>query len=158
MNNKVFKYIKYLSYILLLMGVAVTVYFLVTSVLYPEPSPEYPVGSVGAAMGVDVMLIYTYIIFAITLLLAIIFPLINIVSNPKGAKNTLIGLIAMIVIFLVSYFVSSDTPIPNPAANGYFDDPATLRLTDVGLYSTYAILVIAIIVILWGEIRSAIKK
>lgn len=158
MNNKAFKYIKYLSYVMLLLGVGVFVYFVITSLMYPEPSTEFPVGTVGAAMGVNVMLIYTYIILAVALLIAIVFPVVNIVSNPKGAMRSLIGLVAMIVIFLVSYLLASDTPIPNPAANGYFDDPVTLKLTDVGLYSGYAILVIAFIVILWGEIRSAIKK
>ena len=158
MNNKAFKYIKYLSYVMLLLGVGVFVYFIITSLMYPEPSTEFAVGSVGAGMGVNVMLIYTYIILAVALLIAIVFPVVNIVSNPKGAMRSLIGLVAMIVIFLVSYLLASDTPIPNPAANGYFDDPVTLKLTDVGLYSGYAILVIAFIVILWGEIRSAIKK
>ena len=42
MNNKIFKYIKYLSYVLLLLGVGVFVYFVVASVLYPEPATEFP--------------------------------------------------------------------------------------------------------------------
>ena len=82
MNNKAFKYVKYLSYLLLLLGVGVFAYFVIASVMFPEPSTEFPVGTVGSAMGVDVMLIYAYIIFAIALVLAIVFPLINIISNP----------------------------------------------------------------------------
>ena len=148
MNNKIFKYIKYLSYVLLLLGVGVFVYFVVASVLYPEPATEFPVGTVGNAMGVN----------AVALVLAIMFPLINIISNPKGAMRTLIGVVAMLVIFFVSYLLSSDAPVPNPAANGYFTNSAVLKLTDVGLYAGYAIFVIAILVILWGEIRSAVKK
>ena len=65
MNNKIFKYIKYLSYVLLLLGVGVFVYFVVASVLYPEPATEFPVGTVGNAMGVNVMLIYAYVVFAV---------------------------------------------------------------------------------------------
>lgn len=158
MNNKIFKYIKYLSYVLLLLGVGVFVYFVVASVLYPEPATEFPVGTVGNAMGVNVMLIYAYVVFAVALVLAIMFPLINIISNPKGAMRTLIGVVAMLVIFFVSYLLSSDAPVPNPAANGYLTNSAVLKLTDVGLYAGYAIFVIAILVILWGEIRSAVKK
>lgn len=158
MNNKAYKYIKYISYVLLLLGVGVLAYFLITSALYPEPTTEYPVGTVGNVMGVNVMLIYAYIIFAIALVLAVVFPVINIVSNPRGAMRTLIGLGAMIVIFGASYLLASDAPVPNPAENGFFTNPAMLKLTDVGLYSAYAILAIAILVILWGEIRSAVKK
>ena len=72
--------------------------------------------------------------------------------------RTLIGVVAMLVIFFVSYLLSSDAPVPNPAANGYFTNSAVLKLTDVGLYAGYAIFVIAILVLLWGEIRSAVKK
>ena len=158
MNNKIFKYIKYLSYVLLLLGVGVFVYFVVASVLYPEPATEFPVGTVGNAMGVNVMLIYAYVVFAVALVLAIVFPLINIISNPRGAMRTLIGVVAMLVIFFVSYLLSSDAPVPNPAANGYFPNPTVLKRTDVGLYAGYAIFVVAILVILWGEIRSAVKK
>ena len=158
MNNKAFKYVKYLSYLLLLLGVGVFAYFVIASVMFPEPSTEFPVGTVGSAMGVDVMLIYAYIIFAIALVLAIVFPLINIISNPKGAMRTLVGLVVMIVIFGISYLCSSDTPVPNPAANGYFDNPVTLRLTDVGLYAGYAMFALTLLVILRGEIRSAFKR
>ena len=158
MNNKIFKYIKYLSYVLMLLGVGVYVNFDVASVLYPEPATEFPVGTVGNAMGVNVMLIYAYVVFAVALVLAIMFPLINIISNPKGAMRTLIGVVAMLVIFFVSYLLSSDAPVPNPAANAYITKSAVLKLTDVGLYAGYAIFVIAILVILWGEIRSAVKK
>lgn len=158
MNNKAFKYIKYISYLLLILGVAVFAYFIIASILYPEPSPVYPVGSVGAAMGVDVMLYYAYIIFAAALIIAVIFPIINILSNPKGAMRTLIGLVAMIVIFGVGYLLSSDAPVPNPAENGYFDNPVELRLTDVGLYAGYIMLAASFLVIIWGEIRNAFKK
>lgn len=158
MNNKIFKYIKYLSYVLLLLGVAVFIYFAIASALYPEPATEFPVGTVGNAMGVNVMLIYTYVVFAVALLLSIVFPIAQIVSNPKGAMRTLIGLIAMIVIFGISYLLASDAPVPNPAENGFFTNPALLKLTDVGLYATYGILAISFVVILWGEIRSALKR
>ena len=158
MNNKIFKYIKSLSYVLLLLGVGVFGYFVVASALYPEPATEFPVGTVGNAMGVNVMLIYAYVVFAVALVLAIVFPVINILSNPKGAMRTLVGLVAMIVIFGISYLLASDAPVPNPAENGFFTNAATLKLTDVGLYSAYAIFVIAILVILWGEIRSAVKR
>lgn len=158
MNNKAFKYVKYLSYLLLLLGIGVFAYFVIASVMFPEPSTEFPVGTVGSAMGVNAMLIYAYIIFAVALVLAVVFPLVNIISNPKGAMRTLSGLVVMIVIFGISYLCSSDAPVPNPAANGYFDNPVTLRLTDVGLYAGYTMFALTLLVILWGEIRSAFKR
>ena len=72
--------------------------------------------------------------------------------------RTLIGLVVMIVIFGVGYLLSSDAPVPNPAENGYFDNPVELRLTDVGLYAGYIMLAASFLVIIWGEIRNAFKK
>lgn len=158
MNNNIFKYIKYLSYLMLVLGLGVFIYFIIASTMYPEQSMEFPVGTVGNAMGVNVMLIYTYIIFAISVVVALVFPLINIVTNPKGAMRTLIGLVAMVVIFGISYLLASDEPIANPAVNGFFDNPMVLKLTDVGLFATYAVLLISFAVIIWGEVRSAIKR
>ena len=75
MNNKAFKYIKYLSYVMLLLGVGVFVYFIITSLMYPEPSTEFPVGTVGAAMGVNVMLIgASGALYAVMLLFSVIYP------------------------------------------------------------------------------------
>lgn len=156
MNNKVFKYVKYLSYLLFAGGVAVLAYLLAMSMVHPEQSLEFP-SSVGAAMGSGVLMTYTYILIGIAIVVAVIFPLVNIVKNPKGSMRTLMGLLLMVVVLGIGYLLSKTDPIPN-SGGGYFDDAATLKLTDTGLYATYLMLVLAFGVILFGEIKNAIKK
>lgn len=157
MDSKIFKYIKILLYVLLGLGLAVFVYFLVTTISYRQPSDEFPLGTVGQAMGAGVMLWYAYIVFGIGIVVALIFPLINIIKNPKGASRSLIGLGIMVLIILISYFMSSTAPVPN-SAGGFFTEPFPLRLADIGLYSGYIMLVLAFLAIIAGEIKSAFKK
>ena len=70
MSSKVFKYIKWLMRILMAGGVIVLVYFLAMMIIYPEPSPDFPVGTVGGALGTDALLIYAYILLAIAIVVA----------------------------------------------------------------------------------------
>lgn len=156
-NNNIFKYIKILLYVLMGLGVAVLVYFLVVSAMYTEPDTRFLVGTVGQAMGTDVMLIYTYILVAIAIIVALAFPLVNIIKNPKAAMRSLIGLGIMIVILGVSYLVSSDVPVLDSSGN-YFTNPTELKLADMGLFSAYIMLLGAFLLIIGTEIWNAIKK
>lgn len=155
MNSKIFKYIKWLLVALMAGGVIVFVYFLVTSIMYPEPS-SYSVGTVGAAMGANVMLIYAYILLAIAIVVALIFPIINIIKNPKGAMRSLIGLGIMIVVLAVTYFFSSDAPVQLP--DQLITNQFVLRVSDMGLYTAYIMLVAAFLCIIYGEVRGAFNK
>lgn len=157
MNDKIFKYIKILLYVLLGLGVATLIYFLVMSMVYTSPSPDYPIGTVGAAKGAQVLLLYTYVLFAIALIAALAFPLVNIIKNPKGAKKSLIGVGAMILILLVSYLISSDAPVVN-SAGGFFTGSAELKLADMGLYTTYIMLFGAFLLIIGTEIWGSFRK
>jgi uncharacterized membrane protein len=55
----------------------------------------------------NVVLIWAYILFALTALVTIIFPVINIILNPKSGKTVLIGLIGFAVLFIIAYSMAS---------------------------------------------------
>lgn len=157
MNNKIFKYIKYLSYLLMGLGVAVLVYFLVASLTNTTPYAGYPKASEGAASGANLMLIYAYILVAITIFVAIIFPIINIIKNPKGSMRSLLGILLMVVVLGVSYLVSSSEPM-TLSDGAVVDSVSTLKLADMGLYAAYVMLAVAFLAILFGELKNALKK
>lgn len=157
MNNSIFKYIKILSYVLLVAGVGAFVYFLVASLVNTDPYPEYMAASKGAAQGTSVMLVYTYILFGLTILASILFPIINIIKNPKGSMRSLIGILAMVVVLGISYLVSSSEPM-TLSDNTIVDNATTLKLADMGLYAAYIMLIAVFAVILFGEIKNALKK
>ena len=54
------------------------------------------------------LILWCYILLAIAAITAIIFPIITMVQNPKGAKNALIGVGALVLICVVGYFMSGD--------------------------------------------------
>jgi hypothetical protein len=106
--------------------------------------------------GVGIILSWTYILAAIAVLAVIIFPLMNIAQNPKAAMRSLIGVGVVIVVIGVSFALSSAEPIML-SNKEIADNPTDLRLTDAGLYTTYFVMVAAIIVTIYGEIRNSLK-
>lgn len=106
--------------------------------------------------GTNVMLIWTYILLGLTLAVSIIFPIVHLVQNPKGAMRSLMGLVIVVVVIGISYALSSDEPIMIGAGE-MFTNSGALRITDVGLYTTYFALGATILAIIVGEIRNSIK-
>lgn len=135
------KALKYVEYVLFLIGVLSLVYFLALA-----PTTD---------AGVGVMLIWAYIIVAIAVVVTILFPVLNLFTNPKGAVRSLLGLALLVVLIGVSYALSSDAPIITPADT--FDNPLTLKITDTQLYTAYVMLAVAVLAVIGGEIRNALK-
>jgi hypothetical protein len=107
----------------------------------------------------DYALIWAYILFAISLIAAVVFPLFSVVTNLKALLRTLALLAGAAVLILLSYFVfASDTPIEILGYAGTDNrDPATLKWVGTGLFSTYILFGLAILSILYSEIASMFK-
>ena len=78
-------------------------------------------------------------------------------SNPKGAIRTLVGLVVAVAAIFGLYSLSSANPMLLPNGD-VFDNAATLKLTDTGLYIAYIVLAASFVAILFGELKSAFKK
>lgn len=102
------------------------------------------------------MLDWAYILLGVAVVAAILFPLVHIIQNPKGAVQTLIGLAIVVVVVGISYALASDAPIVTAVQT--FADPFSLKFSDTGLYTTYAALTVAILAIVVGEIGNVFKK
>jgi len=116
----------------------------------------------GAEVDQEIAIAEPYILWALILLgltafLAILFPIINIVLNPKNAVKALLGLITLGVVFLIGYLGSDTTPIVSAVSNPDFSDPAVLRFADTGIIATYILLGVAILSLIFTGIRSLIK-
>ncbi len=109
------------------------------------------------ADGVDFMLYYTYILLALAVLAAVVMSVINMGKNPGGGKTALIGMAAVAVILVISYFLSSSEPIAVSGGKDVYDGKFGLIVTDMGLYTTYFALVIAILVAVGGAIKNSFK-
>ncbi len=106
----------------------------------------------------DIALVWSYILVFITALLAIVFPLIHMFSNPSTMIRTLIILVVIAVVVGGAYMLGSQTPLDIPGYQGTDNsDPHTLKLVDMGLISTYFILGLTMLSILYSEIAKYFK-
>ncbi len=106
----------------------------------------------------DVAIIWGYILLGITLLLALIFPLIFMFTSFRNLIRTLGLLVAAAVLVGIAYLLSSGTPIPIPGYEGTDNsDPAVLKLIDTGIFLTYFLVGLALLSILYSEVVKAFK-
>ena len=113
-------------------------------------------GTPSQGMFLDAVLYWSYCLLGATVLGVVIFPMINLVKNPKGALRSLFGLALLIVVLLIGFALSSAEPVVT-AANHVFDNVLELRLSDVGLYTAYIVFAASIITIVVTEIVKVIR-
>ncbi len=138
------KWIKYIQYIFLAISVATLAYLVFTMTQ----------GTVDA--GVDIMLKWAYFSLAACVIVALVFPIADLFTNPKGAIKTLVYLVACVAIIGGCYMMSSAEPVVN-SAGGFFEDPFTLKVTDTGLYTAYIAMALSIVAAIGSEIAAALK-
>jgi len=106
----------------------------------------------------DLILIWAYILVLLTLLAAIVFPLISVFSNTKSLIRMGIVLAGTATILVVAYLLSSDTPMQIVGYEGTGNtDPGTLKMVDTVLFVTYMLTGLAIGSILYSVISKAVK-
>ena len=107
---------------------------------------------------VDIALVWAYILILLTAIASIVFPLISILTNPKGLIRLALVLVGAAVLVLVSYFMASGTPIDIIGYTGTGNsDPATLKMVDTVLFVTYLLFGIALASILYAVVSKAFK-
>lgn len=98
----------------------------------------------------------TYVAFGISLFLALLFPVIQMASNPKGAVKTIIMIVIAVVLWFVAKAIASNQFTPSE-----LDTLKTTAETSVtvgaGLIFTYFIFGVAILAILYASISNLFK-
>jgi hypothetical protein len=106
----------------------------------------------------DIALIWAYVLVILTLIASIVFPLIAVLNNPRGLIRLAAVLVGAAVLVVISYAVSSDTPIDIIGYTGTDNsDPATLKMIDTVLFVTYMLFGLALASILYAITSRAFK-
>ena len=104
----------------------------------------------------NTILLWAGILAAIAALLALVFPLTEMVMHPKKARGSLIGILVLVVLGLVGYALASTEPLtfakPNPN-----NVPSILRLSGMGIITMYILVGLGILSIIFTEIAKAFK-
>ncbi len=106
----------------------------------------------------DIALIWAYILILITLIASIVFPLISVLTNPKGLLRLGAVLVGAAILVVISYLMSNDTPLDIIGYSGTGNsDPGTLKMIDTVLFVTYILFGMAFASILYAIVSKAFK-
>lgn len=97
-----------------------------------------------------------YIAFGLSLVFAIVFPVIQIFADPKAAVRSLIGVGILIALWFVAYALSDNSFTPMELEK--MKTTANISvMVGAGLIYTYFIFAIAIVAIIYASISSLFK-
>ncbi|MFT5750099.1 MAG: hypothetical protein ACI93S_001372 [Ancylomarina sp.] len=137
MSNTLSKYLNILTYVML----GLTVIFVAMFYLGGElPNQSYP-----TPVYTDTLIYWTRALFFITVALSILFPVLQIIADPKGAIKGLAGLAGLGLIILIAYSLSDGTLLSLPGYTGEDNNVGSLKFADTILYTTYVLGVGAIV-------------
>lgn len=103
---------------------------------------------------VDLGLYATYVLVIVAALAAIILPLIKSLDNPASLGKSLLGVLAIFVVFLIGYLISSSEVEPYVKYN---ISSTTSKLVGGSLIALYILGAIAFVSIIYTEISKALK-
>jgi len=102
-----------------------------------------------------ILLSWSYLLVAMAAIATVVFPIIYLVQNPKDAKNTLIAIAAMAVVFGISYGLASGEVLEKYVKYGI--DESSSRYVGMGIYATYMLMVGAVGSIIFSAISKMIR-
>ena len=143
---------KYLNIMTIVMAVITTVILVLFLAGGAEPNQ-----AMYSPIYTDELLYWSYILLFIAVILAVIFPIIKLISNPKGGLKALLLIGVAAVLFLVAYALAARTPLKMPGYTGSDTVPSMLIMTDVLLYVTYFLGGFIVLAILYSEISKRFK-
>jgi hypothetical protein len=103
----------------------------------------------------DVIIYWCYALLVIAALAALGFSIANMVGNPKRAKSSVIGLVAILVVFGIAYAVGGDEILPE--YTGFISEPSASKQVSMGLIAFYILGAGAIAAAVFAEVSRAFK-
>lgn len=105
------------------------------------------------AEDIGLYLVYTVLIVAVAA--AIVLPLLNALKHPKTLIGSLMGIGALVVLFVICYAISDSSVSPTARALGI--DESSSKLIGAGLYTFYAVFIVSIVGMVYSEVNKALK-
>jgi hypothetical protein len=108
-----------------------------------------------AIFSVDAGLYASYLLFAVAIGSAVGLSFLNTIKSPGEVKKAVYAIAGMVVLFALSYILSSSAVSTDQAAKGLSE--GTSKLVGAGLIMFYLISAVAIVGLVYSEINKAIK-
>ncbi|MDR0365016.1 MAG: hypothetical protein LBH92_08390 [Bacteroidales bacterium] len=138
--------------VLVAAGLLFTILTVVDGNIGNKPTPEGL-----ASTSLNAMMYIAYIALAITIVVMLIFPIVQMVSAPKKALKSLLGIVAIAVLWFICYTLSSNE-LSSQFLEKYNLSESTSALVGSFLYLTYIIVGLIILATIFMSVRGSIKK
>lgn len=112
------------------------------------PEGEKIVPDMSQPQFTDILLYWAYILLGLTIFALLFFAVIgffkNLKESPKSALGSFFVLVALAALLIVTYVIGDGTLLNIPGYDGSDNNPGTLKMTDMWLYSAYVMLALTI--------------
>jgi len=100
----------------------------------------------------DIVLYWSYVLLVITIAALIIFAIMAVLKqlkeSPKKALSGLLVLVGLAAMFLITFMMGDGSLLNIPGYDGPDNQPKTLKITDMWLFSSYIMLILTFLAIL----------
>jgi hypothetical protein len=99
---------------------------------------------------------WCYALVGVAAVLAIVFPVVNTIANPKDAKSIFAGIGALLLVVVVSYILAGDEVLPK--YEQYGTTASSSKWVSTGLIMFYLLSAIAVGITIFAEVYKIFKK
>lgn len=103
----------------------------------------------------DLIMNWNYLLLVLATIIAIVFSVVGMVKNPKAAKSALIGIVALAIVFAVSYALGSDEMTDK--YKGLISGPEASKRVSMGLIAFYILAIGAIVATIFSGVSKLFK-
>ncbi|MCK9324377.1 MAG: hypothetical protein M0P69_02680 [Bacteroidales bacterium] len=147
---------QYFFYLLMAVCVVLIVLFYLSNQnTNPDDSIAKQMVDFGPMM--DIMIYWVYILLGIAILAAVGIPLVGMITNPKRGLKTLISVVILGVILFAAYQLGSGEELELAGYSGPDNIYSRLKLTDMVIFSVYALLGVSILSLLYSSVSKLLK-
>lgn len=151
---------KILKYLVILLSVITAAFFIYT-IASGDDAIKIDENGIQGSTVVPLMYL-SYIMLAIIIAAVVLFLFVNLASNPKALKKTLLSVGIFLVIVGISYVAFADgSDAANNAIeldNGEFLSEMGSKWVDVSIYTFYILAILAVGSIVWSGATKLVKK
>lgn len=109
------------------------------------------------------LLNWTYIVFAVTIVCMVIFALWQFISilktNPKSALMSFVVIALFAIVLIVTYSIGDGTPLVGLNADSQsYNIPFWLKVTDMWIQSSVVLFVLIILALIGGSVKRLMNR
>lgn len=108
------------------------------------------------AVSEGLLIAWCYVLIGIAVITSLGFSIMGMAQNPNKAKSALIGVVVLVVICVISYFMSGNEVHSNMDGD-ILAEAGTSKLSEGGLIAFYILGLVAIGSIIFAEVSKAFK-